>query len=203
MQNVFQMRVCDTCGKDICITCKENYTYKKTVRSVTKYYCCYTCFMKEKKEKEDKRKNNKGKTTEYRGKAKQIQEVKLTIVKLPYLQELKTSLENQLQEQEYKETSSLSQAPARGNGFNSKVENYAINNLEKTDKLREVNKQLAVIEKYLSSEALDETERRVLECVANNYSLKDFAKRNNLYISYIYKIRDRACYKIYTTYCNM
>ncbi len=82
-----------------------------------------------------------------------------------------------------------------GNRPGSKVESYA----EKTEKLTQAIMQyrweISVVEAALRCPELTKMERRALDWIAGGWRLASLAEAEGVYISRIYKIRDKALRK--------
>lgn len=107
---------------------------------------------------------------------------------------LKEAVER-LEGMSYKVTPSYSSTGGSGGRPGSKVEDYT----EKAEKLRRAirtyRQNTGMVDRALESTELDRMERRVLEWIACGGRLSSLAEAEGIYISRIYKIRDKALRK--------
>lgn len=104
--------------------------------------------------------------------------------------------EERINSKTYKVTPSYSQSGGGGSGGNkSKVESF----VEKTTKLKreaaEYRRKVLVAEAAMSAPDLSKIERQILDWVCSGRRLASCAEENGIYISHIYKLRDRALRK--------
>lgn len=117
-----------------------------------------------------------------------------------YLREIK-KLQEELLSCKVKITVTYEEGSRGGGYLSSTVERCVI----KRDKIeRELKKLLDTIEEYITAInhcGLSKTEKEVIKCVMNRKKLIEYAEKNGIYWTYVYKIKNRAVHKI-TRYIN-
>lgn len=125
-----------------------------------------------------------------------IQQIEKTIKSYTYHIHILEELKMQLASIVPKTTSNVDAAPASSNGFRSKVEAMSIKRIELKAKIQNSEKTIARITKMIECSGLTDVEKGALWCIANNERLVQYARRNRIKQSQIYKIRDRALKKV-------
>ena len=104
--------------------------------------------------------------------------------------------EERLKSKTYKITPSYSSTGGGGgNGTKSKVEDYAEKVLKLKREVAEYRRKVDTVKKALQCPELSYMERRTLKWIADGGRPADLAERDGIYISRIYKIRDKALKK--------
>lgn len=108
------------------------------------------------------------------------------------LSEAEESLESKI----YRITPSYSNTGGgSGNVSRSRVENHAEKIMKLKREIAEYKRKIAIVETALQCPELSRLERRVLNWIADGGKLASFAEAEGIYISRIYKIRDKALKK--------
>ena len=85
---------------------------------------------------------------------------------------------------------------SRGSGNNSsKVERYVGERAENLAHLNEYLKQIEAVETVMAYSGLNEREKALLEWIIVGGKLSTYARKNGIYTSTVYKIRNRALRK--------
>lgn len=114
-----------------------------------------------------------------------------------FLEKESKEIRSRLASRSYKITASFSLTGGiGGNGFTSKVENAAIRELQLLEELATIENARAKVFKALRDAPLTETERGLAECMMAGQSLSSYARTHGLYISHVYKIRDKMLKKM-------
>lgn len=88
-------------------------------------------------------------------------------------------------------------AGSGGGGFSgSKVEDVGNRRIELEMKMRSYKAHINEVYSMIEESGLDEREKRLMWCIANNEKLQGFARREHIGKDNVYKIRDRAIEKI-------
>ena len=106
-------------------------------------------------------------------------------------------IRSRLANRTYKVTASFS--PTGGissNGFSSKVENAAIREIQLLDELSVIERTERVLLTALEKAPLNETEKGLAHCMMAGQTLSSYARTRGLYISHVYKIRDKMLKKM-------
>lgn len=104
--------------------------------------------------------------------------------------------EERLKSKTYKITPSYSSTGGGGgNGTKSKVEDYAEKVLKLKREIADYKRKVDTVRKALQCPELSYMERRTLRWIADGGRPADLAERDGIYISRIYKIRDKALKK--------
>lgn len=105
--------------------------------------------------------------------------------------------EDRLHAKEYRLTSRLSFDKVIGGTYTlSRVETYALDRIALEQEIQALKKQLNNKIESLYRANMDEEEIKILLDMASGKSLSAIAKENNIYISRVYRIRDRAVKKL-------
>lgn len=129
-----------------------------------------------------------------------IAQIEKTIKGYAYHKATLDELKMQLSSIVPKTTSNIDAAPASSNGFRSKVEDLSIKRIELKLKIRKREYAIDCITKMIERSGLTDVEKGALWCMANNERLLQYARRNRIKQSQIYKIRDRALKKVARRY---
>lgn len=113
-----------------------------------------------------------------------------------YTQNRIAELSERLAESTYRITPAYSLTPGGGGEFTSKVENAALRQLRILDELDELHKTESDILEALHNAPLTRRERGLAESVMCGYSLAEYARTRGLYISNVYKVRDKTLQKM-------
>ncbi|MBR6613194.1 MAG: hypothetical protein IKK84_00315 [Clostridia bacterium] len=118
-----------------------------------------------------------------------------------------SNLQERVKGHQYKITPSYDITGVCASGFSNKLEKYCMKDLENRKELEELIKERDYYLKIFRSAPLTELERDLIKHIAYCGQLSAFAKKNKLYPpyhakSYVYKLRDNACLKVYNTYTN-
>lgn len=104
--------------------------------------------------------------------------------------------EERLKSKTYKITPSYSSTGGGGgNGTKSKVEDYTEKILKLKREIAEYRRKVYTVRVALNCPELSNLERRTLQWIADGGRLATFAELEGIYISRIYKIRDKALKK--------
>lgn len=105
--------------------------------------------------------------------------------------------EERLESRNYKITPSYSGmgGGSGGKDSHSKVEDYAVKTLKLKQAAAEYRRQIKKAEAALNCPELSVLERRLLHWIAAGERPAGFAEREGIYISRVYKIRDKALRK--------
>lgn len=110
---------------------------------------------------------------------------------------VKKELEEQLARITYKCTPTYGNVGGGATGFKtSKVETNVIHKDEIQRKINRKDAEIKEIENLINGSGLTEQEKEVLWCVAREEHLSSYARYYKIYLSNVYKIRDRALKKI-------
>lgn len=105
--------------------------------------------------------------------------------------------ENKLNEKEYRLTSRLSFDKVSGGNYTvSRVETYALDRVSLEQEIKALKKQLENKIELLYRANMEQEEIKVLLDVTSGKSLSAIARENNIYISRVYRIRDRGIKKV-------
>ena len=119
------------------------------------------------------------------------------------------NLQERLKEHQYKITPSYDITGVCSSGFSNKLEKYSIKDLDNNKKLDQLTELRNYCIKIYNLAPLTKLEKDLIKHIAinipNGEKLSDFARKHKLYEpyhakSYIYKIRDTACLKVFNTY---
>lgn len=105
-------------------------------------------------------------------------------------------LESQLESACYGVTASYRMDGGSSGGFSSKVENFAIRNMENKRMLEGKLSLLHKVDDALANSGLKKREYELIKHVMSGNSLSSFARQRNIYKSSVYKIRDNALRKM-------
>lgn len=104
--------------------------------------------------------------------------------------------EERIRGETYKVTPSYNNTGGgRANGNHSKVEDFAERSAKLKEDVKEYRRQIRVAEAALHCPDLTTTESRILWWISAGLRLSGFADREGIYISRVYKIRDKALRK--------
>lgn len=96
-----------------------------------------------------------------------------------------------------KVTARYSMTPTRSAGMtSSSVEDYCIRRQEKSKEIEKLTKKLKAYEQAIAVAGLNKPERKVILFLKEDLRVSDFARNEGIYISYAYKIKDKAISKI-------
>lgn len=87
-------------------------------------------------------------------------------------------------------------AGSGGGGYGSKVEDMGNRRIDLERKMREYKAHVSEVYRMIEKSGLDEREKKLMWCIANNEKLQAFARREHIGKDNVYKIRDRAIEKI-------
>lgn len=94
-------------------------------------------------------------------------------------------------------TSKLDLVPSRAKGSTSnKVESFCIRKARKELERDALLGTIRMYERAIKKAKLTDRERGIIECLKEDVNISDFAKREGIYSSYAYKIKDGAISKI-------
>lgn len=119
-----------------------------------------------------------------------------TIKDFVYIRNRIADIRLRLAECSYKVTTSYSLTGGCSGGFTSKVENAAIKELRLRGELEALMKEEADVTDALRNGGLTRREYGLVEGMMCGYSLAEYGRMNGLYISHVYKIRDKALRKM-------
>ena len=126
--------------------------------------------------------------------------VKMAYAYLKEIEMIKRNLEakeDKLHKKEYRLTSTLSFDKVMGGTYTiSRVETYALDRVSLEQEIKALNKQLEKKIELLYRANMDQEEMKVLLDLATGKSLSAIARENNIYISRVYRIRDRGIKKL-------
>lgn len=106
-------------------------------------------------------------------------------------------LQEKLEGKGYKITPTLSLSGGLGGGgFQSKVEDYCLSKLGAEASLNRLEEQRKALLDAINLAGLTELELGVIQCVMQGGSLAGHARNKGIYVSRVYKLRDRAATKI-------
>lgn len=114
-----------------------------------------------------------------------------------YYENRAKEIRKRLESRSYKITASFSLTGGiGGNGFTSKVETAAIEELKLLGELAEIEKKKDIVFSAMRKASLTKTEQGIADCIMAQQDLSAFARNNGIYSSYVYKIRDRMLKKM-------
>lgn len=98
----------------------------------------------------------------------------------------------------YAITPSYSSTGSCGSGVvSSKVERYYLAKAQIQEELKELERKVLCVLTAISKARLSNKEKMLIESIMHGRSLSSFAKEKNIYISNVYKMRDKAISKIF------
>lgn len=118
------------------------------------------------------------------------------------------SLEERIKGHQYKVTPSYDITGVCSSGFSNKLERYCLKDLENRENLDILLEERARYLAIFKAAPLTKLERKLIKHIAYCGKLSDFARIHKLYPphhakSYVYKLRDNACLKVFNSYTNM
>lgn len=113
-----------------------------------------------------------------------------------YTQNRLADLSERLAESTYRITPAYSLTPGGGGEFASKVENAALKQLRILEEIDRLHKAETDILDALHNAQLTQREKGLAESIMCGYSLAEYARTRGLYISNVYKVRDKTLQKM-------
>jgi len=105
-------------------------------------------------------------------------------------------LEHRIRTMGYKMTANYGPMCGSGGFGGSKVESHSLRLTDTKQELESKRKIVEMLQDAIDHSGLNKRERNLVIATVNGFSLSAYARRENIYRSYVYKLRDRAIRKM-------